>query len=86
MIHLCKIEVRFIYQDLYIPGQGSVLHSSTLVSFPSQSFPPLYATTLIVLVEVLFPPSHDFEHLDQGYHGDHEQSVAVSAITFSANK
>ena len=63
-----------------------MLHSSTFVSFPLQSFPPLYGITLIVLVALLVPPSHDFEQVDQGYHGDHEQSVAFLAGTFSANK
>lgn len=63
-----------------------MLYSSTFVSFPWHSLPPLYATTLIDLNEVLVPPSHDFEQVDQGYHGDHEQSVAVSSGTFSANK
>ena len=78
--------MKSIYQDFCLPGQGSVSHSSTLMSFPLHSFPPLYATTLIVLVEFLVPPPHDFEQVDQGYHGDHEQSVAVSASTVSANK
>ena len=75
-----------MYRDVFLPGQGSVLHSSTFVSFPLHSFPPLYATTLIDLLEVLVPPSHDFEQVDQGYHGDHEQSVDVSSGTFSAKK
>ena len=76
MLPFCKtlLSVKYLH---YAPGQGSVLHSSVFVSLPSQAFPPLYATTLIVLVEVLVPPAQDLEQLDQGYQGDQEQSTEI---------
>ena len=51
------------------------LQLCTISMFPSHSFPPLKATTLTVLVDVLVPPAQVLEQLDQGYQGDQEQST-----------
>ena len=50
-----------------------MLQDSVIVSGPGHSLPPWWAGWSLVLFNVLFPPPHDSEHVDQELFFDHVQ-------------
>ena len=58
-----------------LPGHGSWLQASVLMASPIQAFPPLMASFIIVLFDVLFPPPHVTVQADQSLYNDHAQST-----------
>ena len=63
-----------------VPGQGSRLQASVLMASPIQSFPPLRASFIIVLFDVLSPPPHVTEQSDQSVYNDHVQLYVTRTL------
>ena len=67
--------INFLHLRHHLPGQGSGLQFSILVSFPWQSSPPLRAALFITRFSFFVPPLHVFEHSDSSCHDDQTQET-----------
>ena len=74
--------------EIFLPGQGSMLHSIVLFNSSAHDEPPLRADWFIVRLDFFSPPPHVAEHNDQSPQNDNSQltsNLGIRGLQYDKN-